>query len=55
LKNVNQITLYFAEEGPGRGSKDINKEFNVSCFDFSSFLAGFHNKGVECLLCPFLL
>jgi len=33
-KNINQITFYFVEEGPGRGSEDIKKECNVSCFDF---------------------
>jgi len=36
-KNINQITFYFAEEGPGRGSEDIKKEFNVNCFDFFFF------------------
>jgi len=36
-KNINQITFYFAEEGPGRGSEDIMKESNVNCFDFSFF------------------
>jgi hypothetical protein len=35
---MNQITFYFAEEGPGRGSKDIRKGYDVNCFDFSSFL-----------------
>jgi hypothetical protein len=35
--NINQITFYFAEEGPGRGSKDINKECNVSCLYFFFF------------------
>ena len=34
---MNQITLYFAEEGPGRGSEDIKKECNVKCFDFFFF------------------
>ena len=34
-KNINQITFYFVEEGPGRGSEDIKKECNVNCFDFS--------------------
>jgi hypothetical protein len=29
-KNINQITFYFAEEGPGRGSEDIKKECNVN-------------------------
>jgi len=28
------MTFYFVEEGPGRGSEDINKECNVNCFDF---------------------
>jgi len=37
-KKNNQITFYFVEEGPGRGSEDIKKEFNVSCFDFFFFL-----------------
>jgi len=36
-KNINQITFYFAEEGPGRGSEDIKKECDVKCFDFSLF------------------
>jgi len=36
-KNINQITSYFAEEGPGRGSEDIKKECNVNCFDFLFF------------------
>jgi len=31
---MNQITFYFAEEGPGSGSEDIKKECNVKCFDF---------------------
>jgi len=33
-KNINQITFYFVEEGPGRGSEDIKKECNINCFDF---------------------
>jgi len=33
-KNINQITLNFVEEGQGRGSEDIMKEYNVNCFDF---------------------
>jgi len=37
LKNIIQITFYFAEEGPGRGSEDIKKEYNVNCFDFFFF------------------
>jgi len=36
-KNINQITFYFAEEGPGRGSEDIKKECNVNCLDFFFF------------------
>jgi hypothetical protein len=36
-KNINQITFYFAEEGPGQGSEDIKKECNVNCFDFFFF------------------
>jgi len=36
-KNINQITLYFAEEGPGRGSEDTKTECNVNCFDFIFF------------------
>ena len=30
-KYINQITFYFVEEGPGCGSEDIKKEFNVNC------------------------
>jgi len=37
LKNINQITFYFVEEDPGRGSEDIKKERNVNCFDFFLF------------------
>jgi len=33
-KNRNQITFYFVEEGPSRGSEEIKKERNASCFDF---------------------
>jgi len=36
-KNINQITYYFVEEGPGRGSEDIKKECNGNCFDFFFF------------------
>jgi len=36
-KNINQITFYFAEEGPGSGSEDIKTECNVNCFDFFFF------------------
>jgi len=34
---MNQITFYFVEEGPGRGSEDIKEECNVKCFDFFFF------------------
>jgi len=37
LKNINQITFSFAEEGPGCGSEDTRKECNVNCFDFFFF------------------
>jgi len=33
-KNINPITFFFVEEGPGRGSEDIEEEYNVNCFDF---------------------
>jgi len=36
-KNINQITFYFVEEGPGHGSEDIKKECNINCFDFFFF------------------
>jgi len=36
-KNINQITFYFAEEGPGCGSEDIKKECNVKCCNFFFF------------------
>ena len=36
-KCINQITFYFVEEGPDRGSEDIKKECNVNCFDFLFF------------------
>jgi hypothetical protein len=39
LKNQS-ITLYFAEEGPGRGSETIKKERNVNCF-YSFFFSVF--------------
>jgi hypothetical protein len=29
LRNINQITSNFVEEGPGCGSEDIKKERNV--------------------------
>jgi hypothetical protein len=38
---MNKIAFYFAEEGPGRRSKDIKKECNVNCFDFIFFLQDF--------------
>jgi len=36
-KYINQITFYFVEEGPGRGSEGIKKECNVNCFKFFFF------------------
>ena len=45
-KNINQITIYFVEEGPGGGSEDIKKECNVNCF-FSSFLSFWWTSRVE--------
>jgi len=32
-----QITFYFFEESPGRGSEDNKEECNVNCFDFFFF------------------
>jgi len=43
-KNISQITFYFAEEGPGCGSEDINKECNVSCSDFFLFFCLFDGQ-----------
>ena len=37
-KNINQITFYFVEEGPGCGSEDIQKECKVNFF-FKFFLS----------------
>ena len=37
LKNINQIGLYFVEEGPGSGSDDIKKKCIVNYFDFFFF------------------
>jgi hypothetical protein len=37
LKNVNQITFHFAEEGPVCGSEDSKKECNLNCFGFFFF------------------
>jgi hypothetical protein len=39
LKNVNQTTFYFVEDGPGCGSEDIKKDCNFNCLIFSSFLS----------------
>jgi hypothetical protein len=36
-KKINQVTFYFVEEAPGRGSEDVKKECNVKCFDFFLF------------------
>jgi len=35
-KNINQITFYFVEEGPGHVSEDIKKKCNAKCFEFFS-------------------
>jgi len=40
-KKINEITFYFVEEGPGRGSEDIKKECNVNCFDIFFFYVFF--------------
>jgi len=37
LKNINQITFRFVEEGPGRVSEDNKEECNVNCVDFFFF------------------
>jgi len=37
LKYINQITFYFVEKGPCRGSEDLKKECNVNCSDFFFF------------------
>jgi hypothetical protein len=37
LENVNQITFYLAEEGPGCSPEDSKKECNGNCFDFFFF------------------
>jgi len=36
-KKINQITFYFVEDGPGRGSGDIKKECDMNCFNFFFF------------------
>ena len=36
-KNINQITFYFAEEGPGRGSEDIKKNVTSTVLIFLRF------------------
>jgi len=48
-KSINQITFYFVEEDPDRGSEDIKKECNVNCFDFfffSVFLVGVTDRKI---------
>jgi len=37
LKNINQITFCFVEEGTGSGSEDSKKECNINCADFFFF------------------
>ena len=41
LHRYNQVTFNFVEEGPGRGSEDIKKECDFSCFDFFFFFSVF--------------
>ena len=44
---MKQIIPYVVEEGPGRGSEDINKECNINCFGvffFSVFFDGRHGR-----------
>jgi len=38
---MKQITFYFAEERPGRGSEDIKTECDVKYFDFFSIFCLF--------------
>ena len=38
-KNINQITFYFVEEGPGCSSEDIRKNVMSTVLIFSSFLS----------------
>jgi hypothetical protein len=45
LKNINQITFYFVEEGPDRDSEDISKECNVNCCDFFFFSVFYGRRG----------
>jgi len=33
-ENIYQITFYFVQEGPGRGSEDIQTGCNFNCLDF---------------------
>jgi len=47
LKKINQITFYFVEEGPGRGSEDIMKGCNINCFDVSTFRSFWWKSWVE--------
>jgi len=37
LKKYQSITFYFVEEGPGRGSEDTKKEYNVIFLFFLLF------------------
>jgi len=37
LKEYQSNHFNFAEEGPGRGSEDIKREFYVNCFDLFFF------------------
>jgi len=37
IEKINRINFYLGEEGPGCGSEDIKKEYNVNSFDFFFF------------------
>jgi len=39
-KKYNQVTFYFVEEGPGCGSADIKKEFNVLLTVYHAMILG---------------
>jgi len=53
-KNINQITFYFVEEGPGSGSEDIKKGYNFNCLDsiliptlFTYLIKNYHNSHLK--------
>ena len=45
-KNINRITFYFVEKGPGPASEDIKKEYNVNCFYFFLLFCLFDGRHV---------